>query len=121
MGVFNVKTYIKLYGPHILEALESLVEVAKNFAKKHPGIRYFHYFSLYRPLAPPFRPVERVTELKATVVEDELISKSGWSLGDYDFYFEWERKPGFEESMELIELIDDALARVNCEYTIATK
>jgi len=62
-----------------------------------------------------------VAELKATVIEDELISKSGWSLGDCDFYFEWERKPGFEELMELIELIDDVLARVNCKYTTVTK
>lgn len=116
-----MKTYIKLYGPPIKEALKALEEVAREFAKRHPGIKYFHYLSLYRPLTPPFRPVEEVTELRAIDLEEKLISESGWSLGEYDFYFEWERKPSFEELKELIGLIDEAMKKVNCEYTVVTK
>lgn len=116
-----MKTYVKIYGPPIVEALKALEDVAREFAKKHPGIKYFHYLSAYRTAVPPFKPIEDVTELRVIDFEDKLLSKSGWSLGEYDFYFEWERKPTFEELKELIGLIDKALAKVNCEYIVVTK
>ncbi len=106
-----MKTYIKIYGPPIIDALRALEEVAREFSKRHPGIKYFHYLSLLEAGVSP----EEVRERRG------LISESGWSLGDYDFYFEWTRPPTFEELNELIELIDKALSKVGCEYTITTK
>jgi len=52
---------------------------------------------------------------------NRLISKTGGSLGEYDFYFEWFRKPTTAEVMELIKKIDTALTPLGVHYTITTK
>jgi hypothetical protein len=50
-----------------------------------------------------------------------IISRSGESLGDNDFFFEWLKKPSFEEMNRLIEEMDEALAPYHCLYTIYNK
>ena len=50
-----------------------------------------------------------------------LISKSGESLGEYDFYFEWFTKPTVAQVEDLIEKIDEALAPLGVKYTLTTK
>ena len=50
-----------------------------------------------------------------------IISKSGESVGQYDFYFEWFRKPSVAQLEDLISKIDDALTPVGVKYTITTK
>ena len=34
---------------------------------------------------------------------NNIISKSGWSLGEYDFYFEWFEDPSISQLKELLE------------------
>ena len=60
---------------------------------------------------------ETITEERC----DSIISKSGESLGEYDFYYEWFQEPTMEQLTMLIEKIDEALAKVGVKYTITTK
>lgn len=66
------------------------------------------YFSEFQPV---------ITEKRCSTI----ISKSGELLGEYDFFFEWFRKPKSEELHQLMEKIDEALAPLGCRYTITTK
>jgi hypothetical protein len=50
-----------------------------------------------------------------------IISKSGESLGDYDFFFEWFTGPNMEQLNDLIERIDETMTPLGCKYTITTK
>jgi hypothetical protein len=50
-----------------------------------------------------------------------IISKSGETLGEYDFYFEWFTNPSMEQINDIVEKIDEALAPLGCKYTITTK
>jgi len=50
-----------------------------------------------------------------------IISKSGESLGEYDFFFEWFTEPSMAQLNELIDRIEKALAPLGCQYTITTK
>jgi len=52
---------------------------------------------------------------------ESIISKSGRSLGEYDFYFEWFKKPSIEQLEELISSIDKALKPIGVRYSISTK
>lgn len=127
------RSYIKLYGPPLLSSLKSLEKVAAEFSKK-TVMRY------YNSLVPPMpslsaqmstrdyydsildyaQGVLREVELPA---EDKikLISRSGDSLGEYDFFFEWGKEPSKQEVQDLIQAIDEALADCGCRYTIVTK
>jgi hypothetical protein len=62
----------------------------------------------------------RSTELSVERCNN-IISKSGESLGDYDFFFEWFKKPTMDELNLLIEKIDEALEPLNVRYSITTK
>ncbi len=57
-------------------------------------------------------PVER---------RSNIISMSGASLGDYDFYFEWNVDPEAGQLHKLIDEIDMKFATLGCRYTITTK
>ena len=50
-----------------------------------------------------------------------IISKSGDSLGEYDFFFEWFIIPTNEQVLTLIEHIEEALSEIDVRYTITTK
>ena len=50
-----------------------------------------------------------------------IISKSGESLGEHDFFFEWFTKPDMNQLNGLIGKIDEAIAPLGCKYTITTK
>ncbi len=52
---------------------------------------------------------------------DTIISKSGESLGEYDFYYEWFQKPTVSQIEDLITQIDEALTPTGVKYTITTK
>jgi hypothetical protein len=95
-----VKSYIRIYGPPISEALKELEKIAE----KMPDITYqSRTFGI---------PVER---------EIDPISKTGTILGESDFYFEWNIKPDEKMVDDLIKRIDEALAPLGCKYTITTK
>jgi hypothetical protein len=51
----------------------------------------------------------------------KMISKSGQTLGEYDFFFEWHEDPTWEQLKTLIEKIDTVLKDTGCLYRIVTK
>ncbi len=135
-------SFIKIYGPPILKAIKALEKIAVEMpevcimntvisheispyiardigatpirtSRDHtivPGVKVWarNYFTSSGVSI----PIERC---------QSIISKSGESLGEYDFFFEWLEKPNMEQLNELIENIDEALAPLGCYYTITTK
>lgn len=117
-----MKTYIKIYGPPVLEALKALERVAVEVSKEFPEICFYDILGAQAlPLEETISDVLGVPIDDARLYREKLISKSGWTLGDYDFYFEWARAPKFEELKKLIEKIDEALKPLGCRYTVTTK
>ena len=117
-----MKTYIKIYGPPILEALKALERVAIEISKEFPEVCF--YDILGGTAIPLDEEVEQIIGLsmdEAKVYREKLISKSGWTLGEYDFYFEWTKPPTFEQLKRLIAKIDEALKPLGCRYTVTTK
>jgi hypothetical protein len=138
--VSNLKSFIKIYGPPILEAIRALEKLAVNlddicimdtiilrdispeFAREFRGHRapaergepilYHGWVSNYYQSMGVSVPVERCKT---------LISTSGESLGEYDFFFEWIKKPGVEQMQMLLEKIDEALSGLGCYYTLTMK
>jgi len=117
-----MKSYIKIYGPPILKALDGLEKVAGEM----PEISFYYHYIL------GFIPVGKSTS--APLDEEPLglgekykarsktsVSKSGYALGDYDFFFEWAKEPDGEQLRNLIEKIEKVLAPLGCKYTITTK
>lgn len=137
-----MRSFIKIYGPPVLDAIRVLEGIAidvpdvcimnsvisneiPRFLSKDIGAGSAPYSR--SPTQDPFLsdwsknyfgskgmaiPVKRCSS---------IISRSGASLGDYDFYFEWEADPKMDRLFELIEKIDMKLASLGCSYTITTK
>jgi hypothetical protein len=129
-----MRSYIKIYGPPVLEAIKTLEKIAINM----PDVCIMDYViardiskSIAQELdfgnvsaeggsVPGFfmqrtgvvLPVERC---------HSIISKHGQKLGEYDFFFEWFEKPETSQLNELIQKIDAALKPLGCLYTITTK
>ena len=122
-------SYIKLYGPPIYEAIKELDKLAidmpqvcimsnvikaslPNYAERQEstpliwGGAYDHF-----------------SELGDVTVErcNTIISKSGEKLGEYDYFFEWFKKPNMDELNDLIKRIDKALKPLGTRYSIVTK
>ncbi|MCS7386377.1 MAG: hypothetical protein DRJ18_02125 [Candidatus Methanomethylicota archaeon] len=117
-----MKTYIKIYGPPILEALKALEKAAVEISKEFPEVTFYDFLGgTAIPLADYAAETLNIPVDEAQVRVEKLISKSGWTLGDFDFYFEWARPPTFEELQKLIAKIDEALKPLGCYYTITTK
>lgn len=100
-----------------MEALKALEKVAEEL----PEIKatYSVLRAVPTPVFPPIPPVvvrEEVVERKV-----KSISKFGTLLGEYDFFFEWEKDPTMEQIQTLITKIDEALSPLGCRYTITTK
>lgn len=132
------KSYVKIYGPPVLKSLKALEKVALEMSKK-TTMRYFS------ALVPGIAGIDEygrtsgfmytggvdtleryttglLTEAGLTPEEKiKLISRSGETLGEYDFFFEWGTDPSKAQVEELIGLVDDALADCGCRYTIVTK
>ncbi|MFC1802391.1 hypothetical protein ACFL0D_00310 [Thermoproteota archaeon] len=114
-------SYIKIYGPPHLEAITALEKIAVNLPEtcimdhailnnvsKYIAEDIGGWFSSRGVIV----PIERCTD---------IISKSGVSLGEYDFFFEWNEQPKMKQIVDLMEKIDEALTEVGCRYTIDTK
>ena len=114
-------SYVKIYGPPILKAIKALEKIAvdeprvcimdsiieMDMSNMLRDADYAgNYFSSY--------PIEQERC-------DKIISKSGEKLGEYDFFFEWFKKPTAEELNGLLEKMDAELAPLGCKYTITTK
>lgn len=125
-----MKSFIKIYGPPVLKAIKTLEKVSIDMpevcmmdtiiAQSGPllDMRYeeprgtggawtIDYFGSLGKIS-----VERC---------GKIISKSGESLGEYDFFFEWFTKPTTDQVNELIEKIDETLTPLGCKYTITTE
>jgi hypothetical protein len=116
-----MKSYIKVYGPPLLKAVRELEKVAVDF----PEVCIMD--TVIAAGGPDFSTSEGIADFfggagDITVERcSNIISKSGESLGEFDFYFEWFVDPSTDQLNELIEKIDTALKPLKCMYTITTK
>ncbi len=124
-----MKSYIKIYGPPINEAIAHLEKIAVNM----PEVSIWDTHIL-RDIPPSLardiggRSTEWVRGYygrQGVVVSGErcqsIISSSGDSLGEFDFFYEWFEGPSMEQLSVLIRKIDDAFEPLGCHYTITTK
>ncbi len=117
-----MKSYVKVYGPPLLRALDELQKVADEM----PNIPFYYHYVLGRipvgksTVAPISQEWLGIGE-KYTAKYKTAVSKSGHTLGNYDFFFEWEKDPDYEQMCDLIDKIDKALTPLGCKYTITTK
>jgi hypothetical protein len=130
----SMRSYIKIYGPPILEAIKELEKLAIDM----PEVCIMDYV-IAQDLSPRI-----AEELGVSKVQPEggsvpgffmqrtgvvvpvkrchsIISKHGQKLGEYDFFFEWYEEPETSQLNDLIRRIDDALKPLGCLYTITTK
>jgi len=122
-----MKSYVKVYGPPLLKAIKALEKVAIGLPEVciwDTVIAYSPQFSSfgdegysYGDVSNYFAGVDEVSEKRCSTI----ISKSGESLGEHDFYFEWFKKPTIDELNNLIEKIDEALAPLGVKYSLTTK
>jgi hypothetical protein len=118
-------SFIKIYGPPVLKAIKELEKIAFDM----PEVCIMD--TMISQDTPLFESGERsslsIQEYFSDVGEvtiercDNIISKSGERLGEYDFFFEWFTEPNFEQLKDLIQKIDEALAPLGCKYTITTE
>lgn len=116
-----MKSYVKILGPPLLEAIKAMDKIAvdmKEVSIMNPLIQLAPYDSMtsdetriYFDAVGGVKPKRR----------DSIISKSGESLGEYDYYFEWFQRPRMKELEVLLEKIDEALKPLGCHYAITTK
>ena len=133
-----MKSYIKIYGPPISEALKALRKVAIDFPEvcvMDTALEASLGISSYSSPGGltgaggggGLGSIEMVMDHFGGAGEiskercDTIISKSGESVGQFDFYYEWFQKPTVAQLESLIEKIDEALAPVGVKYTITTK
>lgn len=125
-----MKSYIKIYGPPVLEAIQALEKISIDM----PEVCVMDRLSL---VSPDFRTSEGGFGMQSGDIGstyyfggteqipkercDTLISKSGEHLGGYDLFFEWFKKPNVNQLNILIEKIDEVLKPLNVRYTITTK
>jgi hypothetical protein len=52
---------------------------------------------------------------------EKILSGSIELLGDYDYFFEWNKDFDIKDFENLVEKIDEALTNLGCHYTIINK
>jgi hypothetical protein len=117
-----MKSYIKIYGPPIYKAIKELEKIAVDMpevcimdtiiAQDLPSFRDTDYVSDFFEL-----PLGSITLERC----DNIISKSGETLGEHDFFFEWFTGPSMDQLDMLTQKIDEILEPLGCKYTITTK
>jgi hypothetical protein len=115
-----MKSYLKLYGPPLLKAIKALEKIAIEFPEVciwDTNIAYLPPSSGPESISGYFSGLGEIPEKRCSTI----ISKSGEGLGEYDFFFEWFKKPTINELNNLIEKIDEALAPIGVKYSITTK
>ena len=125
-------SYVKIYGPPLMEALRALEKVAVDMpevcimdtniqaALHMPGVPSYGmgglgFDSTHGVME--FFGVDEMPEERC----DTIISKSGHKLGEYDFFFEWFVDPSMEQVEDLIKRIDETLTPLGVKYTLTTK
>ena len=122
-----MKTYVKIYGPPLMKALNEL----RKIAGKMPKVTHYHFLVGYAgaPFPAPVvmgepYPVDTAVAPRASSAEKSthpLISQAGHTLGEHDFFFEWSEEPTWDEMRELISKIDKAFSKLGCKYTLTSK
>lgn len=123
-----MKSYIKIYGPPVFNAIKILEKIAVDM----PQICIMDTLINNSPIiygSGDYTQDARIStsdyfgEFSDISVErcNTIISISGEELGDNDFYFEWFKKPTIDELNDLIKRIDKALEPIGVKYTITTK
>ncbi len=129
-----MRSYIKIYGPPVLEAIKKLEKLAVDM----PEVCIMDYV-IAQDISPSVAKeldVSKVSSEEGSISGfflqrtgvvlpvkryHNIISKHGQKLGEYDFFFEWYEKPKGSQLNDLIGKIDDALKPLGCLYTITTK
>jgi len=126
-------SYIKLYGPPIYDAIKALEKIAIDMpevcimdtmiAASLPSEGYGTDDRMGGTALIPGGVYNYFLELGEITKErcNNIISESGESLGEYDFYFEWFTKPNMEQMNEFIKAVDKALKSTGVRYSITTK
>lgn len=134
-----MRSYIKIYGPPVVEAIRALEKLAVEM----PEVCIMDTIMvqglpprLARDIgASPVREAgdaERgqyfgdwaVGYFRSSGIPVSLercmsiVSESGESLGDHNFFFEWREEPSRDQVHDLMERVDDALEPLGCYYTI---
>lgn len=121
-----MKSYVKIYGPPVLTAIKTLERIAvdvpevcimskelESMVNEDEDKKLAFFSGSYGNVL----GIKQISKERCS----KLISKSGEDVGEYDFYFEWFRKPTPDQLNNLILKIDDALIPLGCRYTIITK
>ena len=130
-----MRSYIKIYGPPMMEAIKALERIAFDM----PEICIMDTV-ISREIPPSLAediggtPIRDRTQAdwamnyfnsSSTLLSIErcknIISRSGSSLGEFDFFFEWLKTPSQEQFYDFIIKLDEALAPLGCYYTLTTK
>jgi len=123
-----MKSYVKLYGPSVSKAIVALRKVAIDFpevcimdtgiaAAQNVTASGFGSLDTPESIQSFFGGEKAISEERC----DNIISKSGESLGEHDFFFEWFQKPSVAQVEELITKIDEVLVPTKARYTMTTK
>ena len=134
------RIFIKIIGPPILRAIKALEEIAvdmpevcimdtiiTNEIPRALG-RDLGGYIMKRGIGRDPRLAEFAShyfESSRFVINKErcqsIISQSGASLGNYDFYFEWTRRISKDEYEEFLAKMDEELSPLGCLYSIVNK
>jgi hypothetical protein len=116
-----MKTYIKIYGPPYLEAIRALEGIAIDM----PEVCVMSSMLLHgNPLLDSidwiYNYFKNLGEIEYERC-DKIISESGQTLGEYDFFYEWFQEPSMEQLENLFNRIDEALKPLGTRYTVINK
>ncbi|MGD2200778.1 MAG: hypothetical protein PVJ38_03980 [Candidatus Bathyarchaeota archaeon] len=116
-----MKSFIKIYGPPLMKAIKALETIAIDSPEVCIMDTVIQYsqpdLSEADGVLSYFNVLGDITRERC----DNIISDSGESLGEYDFFFEWFTDPTTDQLNDLIEKIDKTLGELNVRYTITTK
>jgi len=142
-----MKTYVKIYGPPVLEAIRALESIAVGIPevcimntiistdlpsriKKDIGLNIASVGNvrITDPVIANWANdyfnsvgIAIKSERCRTIISESGITESGTSLGNFDFYFEWYKKPNMHRLENLIKSIDAAFKELGCMYTLETR
>ena len=128
-----MRSYVKIYGPPVYDAIKVLEKLAievPTVCIMDPLIQQLYADDVgggspeSGPTTSAAKAMEYFVPLKRDIGPErcgKIISKYGERLGEYDFFFEWFKTPSVDELNNLIKMIDKALAPLWCKYTITSK
>ncbi len=128
-----MRSYIKIYGPPVYEAIQALKKLAIDMPEvciMDPIMRTTIRGEPPSETAYGVPGADDVSIVRSYFLDvgdvptercSTIISKSGERLGEYDFFFEWFTRPTMEQLNELLRKVDKAMAEVGVRYTLTTK